>query len=63
VAAPIIGARTLDQLEDDLGALDLTLSDAALADLETAGAIELGFPHFLERPMTRNMVFGDLRIE
>jgi hypothetical protein len=41
-----------------------SFSDAAMADLETASAIELGFPHdFLERPMTRNMVFGDLRIE
>ena len=64
VTAPIIGARTLDQLEDNLGALDLTLTDAALADLETASAVELGFPHeFLARPMTRNVMFGDLRIE
>jgi aryl-alcohol dehydrogenase-like predicted oxidoreductase len=64
VTAPIIGARTLGQLEDNLGALDLTLTDAALADLETASAIELGFPHdFLARPMTQNVMFGDLRIE
>lgn len=64
VASPIIGARSLAQLEDNLGALDLTLTDAALADLETASAVELGFPHeFLTRPMTQNVMFGDLRIE
>jgi aryl-alcohol dehydrogenase-like predicted oxidoreductase len=64
VTAPIIGARTLDQFEDNLGALDLTLPDAALADLEAASAIELGFPHdFLNRPMTRGVMYGGLRIE
>jgi aryl-alcohol dehydrogenase-like predicted oxidoreductase len=64
VASPIIGARTLDQLEDNLGALDVTLTDAALTDLDAASAIELGFPHdFLARPMTQNVMFGDLRIE
>jgi aryl-alcohol dehydrogenase-like predicted oxidoreductase len=63
VTAPIIGARTLDQLEDNLGALELTLPDTALAELETASAVELGFPHdFLNLPMTRNVMFGDLRI-
>ena len=64
VASPIVGARSLDQLEDNLGALDLTLTDTALADLETASAVDLGFPHeFLTRPMTQNVMFGDLRIE
>jgi aryl-alcohol dehydrogenase-like predicted oxidoreductase len=64
VTAPIIGARTLEQFEDNLGALDLTLPDAALADLEAASAIELGFPHdFLNRPMTRGVMYGGLRIE
>ncbi|GAB2813271.1 aldo/keto reductase [Actinoallomurus bryophytorum] len=64
VTAPIIGARTLDQFEDNLGALGLTLPDAALADLEAASAIELGFPHdFLNRPMTRGVMYGGLRIE
>jgi aryl-alcohol dehydrogenase-like predicted oxidoreductase len=64
VTAPIIGARTLEQFEDNLGALDLTLPDAALADLEAASAIELGFPHdFLNRPMTRDVMYGGLRIE
>ena len=64
VTAPIIGARTLAQLEDNLGALDVSFTEGHLADLEKASAIELGFPHdFLARPMTRNVAFGDIRIE
>jgi aryl-alcohol dehydrogenase-like predicted oxidoreductase len=64
VTSPIIGARTLDQLENNLAALDLMLPDDALAELDAASGIELGFPHeFLNRPLTRNVMFGDLRIE
>lgn len=63
VTAPIIGARTLAQLEENLGALDVRLSDAQRARLEEASAVELGFPHdFLARPMVRNVVFGGVRI-
>ncbi|MGH3376551.1 MAG: aldo/keto reductase [Actinoallomurus sp.] len=64
VTSPIIGARTLAQLEDNLGALDLSLSDGDLAALEKASAIELGFPHdFLTLPMTRQVMFGDIQVE
>jgi aryl-alcohol dehydrogenase-like predicted oxidoreductase len=64
VTSPIIGARTVDQLENNLGALDVELPEAALTELETASAIDLGFPHdFLTRPMTQNVMFGDLHIE
>jgi aryl-alcohol dehydrogenase-like predicted oxidoreductase len=63
VTAPIIGVRTLDQLEDNLGALDVALTDAQLARLDEASAVELGFPHdFLARPLTQNVLLGDVRI-
>lgn len=63
VTAPIIGARTAAQLEDNLGALDVVFSDEHRARLEAASAIEPGFPHeFLARPLTRNVMFGDVRI-
>jgi aryl-alcohol dehydrogenase-like predicted oxidoreductase len=63
VTAPIIGARTLAQLEDNLGALDVTLGTEHRAVLDAASAIELGFPHeFLRRPMTQNVMFGGLTI-
>ncbi|MGX1777976.1 aldo/keto reductase [Nocardia brasiliensis] len=63
VTAPIIGARTAAQLEDNLGALDVEFDAGQLARLEQVSAIELGFPHdMLARPMTRNVVSGDLKI-
>ncbi len=41
---PIIGARRLDQLADNLAALELSLPDEAIRRLDEASAIELGFP-------------------
>jgi aryl-alcohol dehydrogenase-like predicted oxidoreductase len=63
VTAPIIGARTLSQLEDNLGALEVELPDDARARLEEASAVALGFPHeVLARPSTMATVFGDTKI-
>jgi hypothetical protein len=45
VTAPVIGARSLRQLEDNLGALSVTLDAAQTAELEKASPLELGFPH------------------
>lgn len=45
VVAPIVGARTPEQLRDNLGALDVELSADALTRLDAVSAIELGFPH------------------
>jgi aryl-alcohol dehydrogenase-like predicted oxidoreductase len=64
VTAPIIGARTSEQLEDNLGALNVTFTDDQKQRLDAASAIDLGFPHtFLQRALTRNVMFGDLKIE
>ena len=65
VTAPIIGARTLVQLEDNLGALEVDLHRRPAAPtLEKASAIELGFPHdLLTRPRTRGHVFDGTRLE
>ena len=41
---PIIGARRLDQLVDNLGAVDIDLPSDAVAQLEVATEIDLGFP-------------------
>ncbi len=41
---PIIGARRLDQLLDNIGAADIDLPAAAIAQLDEATAIDLGFP-------------------
>lgn len=63
VTAPIIGARTTAQLDDNLKALNLRLGDDQLARLEAASAVELGFPHdFLRLPMVRTVMFGGVEL-
>jgi aryl-alcohol dehydrogenase-like predicted oxidoreductase len=59
---PIIGARKLLQLEDNLASLELKLSDAQVKTLDEASQIELGFPHdFFKREMVRTFVYGGTR--
>jgi aryl-alcohol dehydrogenase-like predicted oxidoreductase len=45
VTAPILGARTVAQIDDNLGAFGWHLDDDALARLEDASAIEMGYPY------------------
>jgi aryl-alcohol dehydrogenase-like predicted oxidoreductase len=45
VVAPLVGARTPAQLDDNLGALDVELDPGQRARLDEASAIDLGFPH------------------
>jgi aryl-alcohol dehydrogenase-like predicted oxidoreductase len=62
VTALLLGARTLQQLENNLGALDVTLDATQLEKLEAASAIELGFPHdMLSRPLVSVAVTGGTR--
>jgi aryl-alcohol dehydrogenase-like predicted oxidoreductase len=42
---PIVGARTADQLREDLQALKIALSPEELARLDDISRVELGFPH------------------
>ncbi|MEU6778869.1 aldo/keto reductase [Nonomuraea angiospora] len=64
VTAPIVGARTTAQLEDNLGALDVRFGDGQLAALEAAGRVDLGFPHeFLARPMPRQVMLGGVKLD
>ncbi|MEU9188450.1 aldo/keto reductase [Streptomyces sp. NPDC048484] len=64
VTAPIIGARTLKQLEDNLGALKVDFTASQLARLDEASAIALGFPHdTLASDHVRNVTAGGLKIE
>jgi aryl-alcohol dehydrogenase-like predicted oxidoreductase len=44
---PIIGARKLTQLQDNLASIDLSLSDDQLKALDEASRIDLGFPYNL----------------
>jgi aryl-alcohol dehydrogenase-like predicted oxidoreductase len=45
VVAPIVGARTLAQLDDNLGVFDVSLEPEQRARLAEASAVDLGFPH------------------
>ena len=54
---PIIGARRLDQLLDNIGALDVDLPADAVAQLESVAAFDVGFPtSFIDE--TTPWVFG-----
>ena len=54
---PIIGARSLEQLNDNLGAVDLELPSDVVSALERAAPFEVGFPNdFIDN--NRAWVFG-----
>src|SRR3546814_13789413 len=56
VASPLVGARTLRQLEDNIGALNVVLSEADKARLDEVRRVEPGFPHdFLSRSEERRV--------
>ncbi|WP_207946762.1 aldo/keto reductase [Actinomadura sp. 7K507] len=64
MAAPIIGARTIAQLEDNLGALQVDLTPSQLARLDEVSAIDLGNPHdLLASDHIRMVTSGDMEIE
>jgi aryl-alcohol dehydrogenase-like predicted oxidoreductase len=59
VVIPLIGARNLPQLTDNLGALDVRLSDEQLETLDEVSRVDLGFPHnFLTDPNILDIVSG-----
>jgi aryl-alcohol dehydrogenase-like predicted oxidoreductase len=59
----VFGARTLDQMLDDFGALEVRLSDPQCRKLLEVSAIDLGFPHeLLQRPSMKKYMFGNLNV-
>jgi len=59
VVIPLIGARNLPQLTDNLGALEIRLSDKQLAALDEVSRVDLGFPHnFVTDPNILDIVSG-----
>jgi aryl-alcohol dehydrogenase-like predicted oxidoreductase len=57
VIVPILGAKTVTQLRENLGCLDFSLGPDPLARLDAASKIDLGFPHeFLVQ--ARSYIFG-----
>jgi aryl-alcohol dehydrogenase-like predicted oxidoreductase len=59
---PIIGARKLTQLQDNLASFELTLSADQLKTLDEASVIELGFPYEMyTKALPRAICYGGLR--
>jgi aryl-alcohol dehydrogenase-like predicted oxidoreductase len=59
---PIIGARKLSQLQDNLASFDLTLSADQLKTLDEASRIDLGFPFdFYAKELVRTFAYGGMR--
>ncbi|MBG0829635.1 aldo/keto reductase [Planomonospora sp. ID67723] len=61
---PIIGARDVGQLADNLGAVDVALPEEAIRLLESAAEFELGFPgDFIAQCEADPWVFGEAAAE
>ncbi len=61
---PIIGARKISHLEDNIGALDFTLSAEQLDRLNKVSSFDLPFPHnFINTDMYKAVVDGKNSIE
>jgi aryl-alcohol dehydrogenase-like predicted oxidoreductase len=62
VASVIIGARTLNQLNDNLAAATFELSAEQMTRLDEASAIEPGYPHdYLRSKTIQRYLYGDAR--
>jgi aryl-alcohol dehydrogenase-like predicted oxidoreductase len=58
---PIIGARKLSQLQDNLASFELTLSSDQVKTLDEASRIELGFPYNMyEKALPRTFMYGGM---
>lgn len=57
---PLIGARHVEQLDDNLGCLDVELTAEQLERLDKTGDVDLGFPHdFIASPAILDQVHGN----
>ena len=58
---PIIGARKLPQLQDNLASFDLQLSADEMKTLDDASSIDLGFPGSMyAKEFVRNIQYGGM---
>ena len=58
VTSTIIGASSVSQLEGNIAATDILISDEHMRRLNEASAVPLGFSSSLTSPFIRRMVFG-----
>jgi len=63
VCSPVVGVRTPAQLEDNLGALDVEISDAQMSRLEEVSAVPKVFPIDVLKSPAEGMMFGNVRVQ
>jgi aryl-alcohol dehydrogenase-like predicted oxidoreductase len=63
VASPVVGVRTPSQLEDNLGALDLTFGEDQLARLDAVSAVPPVFPIDVLKSPAEGMMFGNVKVQ
>jgi aryl-alcohol dehydrogenase-like predicted oxidoreductase len=57
---PILGCRSVRQIQDNLGCLDFSLTGEQMAALSAVADFKLGFPNsFLHSDHVRQLIFGD----
>lgn len=60
VVIPIVGARSLTQIEDSLGCINFKLSNEQIVKLDEVSKFDLGFPHdFLASDNVKNILSGE----
>lgn len=64
VSSTILGARTLEQLDDNLGSLDFQLDAEHATRLDEASEVEMGFPHdMVTSPRIHQILHGGVEVE
>jgi aryl-alcohol dehydrogenase-like predicted oxidoreductase len=63
VTSPLVGARTLAQLEANLAALEITFTPEQVARLDEVSRIDLGFPHEMMNGPVADQMLGGVRVE
>jgi aryl-alcohol dehydrogenase-like predicted oxidoreductase len=59
---PIVGARKLTQLEDNIASLQISFTAEQLNRLDQVSAVSLGYPHDLRtHDMVRSLAFGGMQ--
>jgi aryl-alcohol dehydrogenase-like predicted oxidoreductase len=62
VTSTILGVRTLEQLQDNLGALDVSFDADQIARLDAVSRVDLGFPHKFLASNFMTTMFGGVKV-
>ena len=62
MTSPILGARTVDQLTDNLGALEVALPEAVKSRLDAESVLDLVQPYTFFQPPWSNVINGNNKI-